>query len=130
MSTRLNQLSDMQPVHLKELGEGDALKLLIGKEKVLLAGKEEDLLRLAHRLGRLTLALTVSSRILADKVTPKELLDRIDKKGAEAFKEERRDPKYGINPDLVHLFDISMDRVRQSSFSESILAEAMVKVGG
>eukprot|EP00243_Klebsormidium_subtile_P008882 TRINITY_DN431_c0_g1_i14.p1 TRINITY_DN431_c0_g1~~TRINITY_DN431_c0_g1_i14.p1 ORF type:complete len:767 (+),score=194.19 TRINITY_DN431_c0_g1_i14:430-2730(+) len=131
VSTRLNQLSDMQPVHLKELGEGDALKLLIGKEKALLAGKE-DLLRLANRLGRLTLALAVSSRILADKVTPKELLDRIDQKGVEVFEKERNDLNYGLSPNLVHLFDISMERVRNAhgDLEHRTLAEAMVKVGG
>jgi hypothetical protein len=133
VSTRLNQLNVMKAIDLSLLDEGDAIKVLIEKEKNLVVDDllvAEDLLKLANRLGRLTLALAVSSRILADKVTPQELIRRLDQKGAEAFKLEKKDSKYGMSPDLVHLFDISMELVRGSPTPESTMAEAMVKVGG
>ena len=137
VSTIINALGTLKGFRLKELEEwengvegveGDALKLLRGSNQSNLT--TEDLHTLAKRLGRLTLALAVSSRILAEGITPKELVRRLDRKGAEAFKREREDPEYRKPPDLVQLFDISMELVKRDSTTEGQLAEAMVKVGG
>lgn len=126
IGTRSSKLRHMRGITLEELGIGDALKLLC-KE---VSSSNEELRELAERLGLLTLALEVSSCILAEGITPKELMHRLDELGAAAFSDEPDDPVYKKCPDLIQLFDISLHLVREHNSAQSHMATNMLKVGG
>jgi tetratricopeptide (TPR) repeat protein len=115
----------MKGFRLYALGEEDALSLLRGDREDL---SREHLCTIASRLGRLTLALAVSSRILSEDMTPEEFIDKLEAEGVEVFNDEEQDEYKEAN--LVKLFNISMELVKRKDTPKSRLAEAMVKVGG
>jgi tetratricopeptide (TPR) repeat protein len=127
VSTRLHHMRNLKPVHLLKLDDEEALELLRGETQGL---PSEDLLALADGLGYLTLALAVSSSILAQGMLPKELLDELETKEAHVFDEEDDDPVFKVCPRLVPLFDISLDLVRGKGNDRSRVAELMLQVGG
>jgi hypothetical protein len=157
ISTRLSRIKNMRGFTLSILKEQDALKLLSGNLDIFLV---EELAELAKRLGFLTLALAVSSNIIADgTISPKELLRLLDEKGATIFErgatfteQELEDPTFKKCPDLVQLFNISLELVRKGAgvlseeragsllscfclgkmgrHSPICLAERMLQVGG
>jgi tetratricopeptide (TPR) repeat protein len=126
VSTRLITLDTMRGITIGPLQETEAFQLLRGQTKSLL---EEELRKVAERLGYLTLALSVSSRMLAEGVLPHELLQKLDSEGvAQVFKQELEFNEQC--PDLVRLFDISLSLVRKHKSAQSQFAEKMLKVGG
>jgi tetratricopeptide (TPR) repeat protein len=116
-------------INLRELTEEEALRLLrAGEERF----SDEDLTKLATRLGYLTLALAVSASIMAEGMLPAELLQRLNTEGATAFAREQDDPTFRKCPDLVKLFDISLQLVMKDRArpEERELARHMLGAGG
>jgi tetratricopeptide (TPR) repeat protein len=125
ISTCLNTLVNVRGIILKGLAMQDAMRLLKGCDF-----PDLQLRALADRLGFLTIALAVSTRILKKGILPEELIKGFDKKGALVFSRELSDPAFGYCPDLVQLFDMSLKMVNRDADLESTLAEHMLSVGG
>jgi hypothetical protein len=80
---------------LKGLALQDAVRLLKGERDF----PDQHLRALADRLGFLTIALAVSSRILAKGILLEELIGRLGTKGALVFSQELPDPVFEKCPD-------------------------------
>jgi tetratricopeptide (TPR) repeat protein len=126
ISTRLNTLVNIGGIILKGLALQEAMRLLKGEHDL----PDLQLRALADRLGFLTIALAVSSRILGKGILPEELIKDLDEKGALIFSRELSDPAFGSCPDLVQLFDISLRMLNKEADLEHKLAEYMLSLGG
>jgi tetratricopeptide (TPR) repeat protein len=126
ISTRLKTLVNVRGIILEGLALQYAMRLLKGERNI----PDRQLRALADRLGFLTIALAVSSRILAKGILPEELIGRLGTKGALIFLQELPDPAFEKCPDLVQLFDMSLKMLNKDADLESTLAEYMLSVGG
>lgn len=133
VTTRLRAVGNFGLVHIDKLGREDGLQLL--RRGLQFSAKEDQCLeQLAERFGFLTLALAVSSRlILEGRLSPSELLRRLDLKGVLVFERELVDPTFKKHPDLVKLLQTSFDmlaRDTRANEEEKRLAKAITAVGG
>lgn len=132
-TSRLRSLVNFGVVPLDVLGREDGLRLLSGG----LVLSEEEMQcaeMLAERFGYLTLALAVSRRLFSEgQFSPSELLTRLDAKEARVFERELMDPVFRTHPDLIKLFQASVDmleRDTRATSGEKLLAERMLWAGG
>lgn len=132
VTTRLRMVSNFDKLELGKLMEREGLELLKGME---IFDKEEAkaLENLAARFDYLTLALDMSSRLLAQgRYSPASLNNRLNKKGLALF-EGLQDPVFHKNPDLVPLFQASFDMLAkdlESTRSDKEIAKVLISVGG
>jgi tetratricopeptide (TPR) repeat protein len=133
VTTRLSAVGNFGLVHIDELGSKDGLQLL--RRGLQFSTKEDQCLeQLAERFGFLTLALAVSSKlILEGRLSPSELLRRLDLKGVLVFERKLVDPTFKKHPDLVKLLQTNFDmlaRDTRANEEEKRLAKAITSVGG
>jgi tetratricopeptide (TPR) repeat protein len=125
-------VSNFDKLELGKLKEREGLELLKGTE---IFDKEEAkaLENLVARFDYLTLALDMSSRLLAQgRYSPASLNSRLNKKGLALF-EGLQDPVFHKSPDLVPLFQASFDMLAkdlESTCSDKETAKVLVSVGG
>lgn len=134
VTTRLSGIRQLSKLELGKLRKDDALKLARGAQSFD-EQEEAHLKTLAARFGYLTLALAVSSELFmcGHDYRPSELLKDLDREGPHIFVEEPEDPVFKKHPDLVRLFQTSIDMLRRdarATEAEKLLAQRMVWVGG
>jgi hypothetical protein len=90
VTTRLKAVDNLGRVELDIIGKEDGLQLLSGGLFFDKEG-EQHVKQLAERLGYLTLALAVSSRLFTEgRLSPQTLLQRLGKKGSALLSESWR----------------------------------------
>jgi hypothetical protein len=133
VTTRLRAVANFGLVELDVLKKEDGLRLLAGgmrpEEQI-----EEHLSELAKRVGYLTLALAVSARLFAEgRSSPSDLLKRLKAKGPCVFERELVDPSFAKHPDIVNLFQASLDMLAadiRATQEEKELARNLLWVAG
>jgi tetratricopeptide (TPR) repeat protein len=133
VTTRVNLPSYLHEIRLKELAEADRLRLMRGTPLLGPPEFEEGLRKLAEKFGYLTLALSVCSAWLRESnLHPAELLQRIDDEElASAFRGREADPIFEKNPDLLALFQASIEQIRRLKGTPAgRLGERIIWVGG
>jgi hypothetical protein len=103
-TSRLGALANFLSVEVGVLKTEDGLRLLRGQEAFSVQ-EEQHLQKLVDKLGYLTLALSVSSRLLAGgRLRQANILQQIESPRPLVFKREPADPVFSKCPDLVALF--------------------------
>jgi tetratricopeptide (TPR) repeat protein len=122
-TSRLRALENFAKVEMGVLEKADGLRLLRGQE-AFSEEAEQHVQTLAARLGYLTLALAVSSRILAEgRLSPLSLLKRLEQRGPCVFENTRADAFSKKHPDLVTLFQTSLDMLATDAESNRVAKE-------
>lgn len=122
-TSRLRVLENFVKVEVGVLEKVDGLRLLRGQE-AFSEEAEEHIQLLALRLGYLTLALAVSSRILAEgRLSPLGLLERLEQRGPYVFGNTRADAFSKKHPGLVTLFQTSLDMLATDAESGRVAKE-------
>jgi tetratricopeptide (TPR) repeat protein len=129
VTTRLKHLPNFHNLPLGQLSKREALTLIRGSPRP--GNNEADLEALANRFGNLTLALSVCSAWMKEtEKSPSELGRRLDKKGevVKAFEGWELDPVFKTNPDLLVLFQASVEQLKSKPLGR--VGEHVLWVGG
>lgn len=129
VTTRRRLIRNFQNIFLRQLSKKDGLTLLRNSPHP--GDFEKDLEILAERFDHLTLALSVCSAWLQESnLKPVELLRRLDMKGelVRSFSGQEVDPVFSKNPDLMTLFQESIEQVSQTRTGR--FGERVLWVGG
>jgi hypothetical protein len=133
VTTRVNLPGNFHEICLKQLAEVDGLTLIRGSPEPGDPEFEEGLRKLGERFDYLTLALSVCSAWLRESnLHPAKLLQRLDKhEVAFAFRGREADLIFGKNPDLVALFQASIEQInRLKGTPMGRSGERIIWVGG
>jgi tetratricopeptide (TPR) repeat protein len=130
VTTRHNLVGNFIEIRLKQLAEVDSLTLIRGSPKLGDPEFEEGLQVLAKRFDYLPLALSICSAWLRRScLEPAALLQRLDgKQLVFAFAGLEADPIFSANPDLVALFQASIEQIKKTPMGA--LGERIIWVGG
>jgi hypothetical protein len=132
VTTRLKSMAHIARVELDVLKKKDALFLARGG-RAFDHEEAKQLEVLTARLGYLTLALAVCSRLFAAGKWPSDLLKDLDTKGPHVFSRELEDVMLQNHPDLVPLFETTFAVLEKDGRADSVekqLAQDLVWAGG
>jgi tetratricopeptide (TPR) repeat protein len=133
VTTRFNLVSNYHNIPLQRLAPTDGITLVRGRPHIGPADFEEGLQTLAERFDYLTLALSVCSAWLREsRLEPAALLQRLDdKEVASAFGGRKADSILKTNPDLVTLFQASIEQIKRiKGTTTGRMGERIVWLGG